>query len=88
MVEESKVKKLAILVGGGPAPGINSVIHAVVMEAYRNHCEVIGICDGFKYLMAGKIVGKALTPKDVAFIYAQRWFYTAYIACKSHENKR
>ena len=29
-------KKLAILVGGGPAPGINAVISAATIEA-RNH---------------------------------------------------
>ncbi len=32
-MEESHRKKLAILVGGGPAPGINSVIGAATIRA-------------------------------------------------------
>jgi len=47
-------ERLAILVGGGPAPGINSVINAVTIEAINNGLEVIGIYDGFEHLMKGK----------------------------------
>ena len=45
--------KLALLVGGGPAPGINSVISSVTIEAVNHGIEVIGICDGFKWLVRG-----------------------------------
>ncbi|NLH99448.1 MAG: 6-phosphofructokinase [Chthonomonadales bacterium] len=45
--------KLAILVGGGPAPGINGVISGATLEALRHGLEVIGIYDGFKWLAAG-----------------------------------
>jgi len=45
--------KLGILVGGGPAPGINSVIGAATIEAIQNGLEVVGIYDGFKWLMQG-----------------------------------
>lgn len=45
--------KLGILVGGGPAPGINGVISAVTIEAINNGLEVIGFRDGFKYLAQG-----------------------------------
>ena len=48
-------KKLAILVGGGPAPGINSVIGAATIRAIVEGVEVIGIKDGFKWLMSGDI---------------------------------
>lgn len=44
---------LAILVGGGPAPGINAVISAAVIEAINEGFDVIGIEDGFKWLMRG-----------------------------------
>jgi len=44
---------LAILVGGGPAPGINAVISAAVIEAVNEGLEVVGIVDGFKWLMRG-----------------------------------
>ncbi len=48
-------KRLAILVGGGPAPGINSVISAATIRAVLSGAEVIGIKDGFKWLMNGSI---------------------------------
>jgi 6-phosphofructokinase 1 len=40
--------RLAILVGGGPAPGINSVISAATIKAINEGLDVIGIEDGFK----------------------------------------
>jgi ATP-dependent phosphofructokinase / diphosphate-dependent phosphofructokinase len=43
--------KLAILVGGGPAPGINSVISAATIKAINEGFEVTGIQDGFKWLI-------------------------------------
>ena len=49
----SENKKLAILVGGGPAPGINSVIGAAAIHAVRSGVEVLGIQDGFKWLLEG-----------------------------------
>ena len=45
--------KLAILCGGGPAPGINSVISAATIEAINSGWEVIGIYDGFDHLIRG-----------------------------------
>jgi 6-phosphofructokinase 1 len=48
-------KNLAILVGGGPAPGINSVISAATIRAAIEGVDVIGIKDGFKWLMQGEI---------------------------------
>ena len=42
-----------ILVGGGPAPGINGVIGAAATCASRAGARVIGILDGFKWIMAG-----------------------------------
>jgi len=47
--------KLAILVGGGPAPGINSVIAAATIRAALDDVEVLGIHDGFEWLMKGKV---------------------------------
>jgi 6-phosphofructokinase 1 len=48
-------KKLAILVGGGPAPGINSVIGAATIRAVLEGFEVVGIQDGFEWIMRGNI---------------------------------
>ena len=51
----SQRKRLAILVGGGPAPGINSVIGAATIRAAVEGVEVLGIEDGFEWLMRGDI---------------------------------
>lgn len=42
-----------ILVGGGPAPGINGVIGAATILARRQGARVLGIMDGFRWLMEG-----------------------------------
>ncbi len=44
---------VGILVGGGPAPGINSVISAVTIRSILGGYDVTGIIDGFKWLMEG-----------------------------------
>ena len=46
---------VGILVGGGPAPGINSVISAVTIRSILGGCDVIGIIDGFKWLMEDNV---------------------------------
>jgi 6-phosphofructokinase len=45
--------RLGILCGGGPAPGINSVISAATIEACNSGWEVLGILDGFEHLIQG-----------------------------------
>src|SRR5687768_10039627 len=46
--------RVGILVGGGPAPGINGTIGAVTLEAGNRGHEVVGIYDGFAHLMEGR----------------------------------
>jgi len=46
---------VGILVGGGPAPGINSVISEVTIRSILGGCEVVGIIDGFKWLMEDNV---------------------------------
>jgi 6-phosphofructokinase 1 len=48
-------KKLAILVSGGPAPGINAVIGAATIRSQLDGVEVLGINDGFDWIMKGDI---------------------------------
>ncbi len=48
-------QRLAILVGGGPAPGINSVIAAATIRARLEGVDVVGIRDGFEWLMQGDV---------------------------------
>src|SRR5258705_5587886 len=59
----SERKTLAILVGGGPAPGINSVIGAAVIRARLEAVDVIGVRDGFEWIMQGDI--DHVTPLDI-----------------------
>src|SRR5512139_2603509 len=51
----SQQKKMAILVSGGPAPGINSVISAATIRCELEDVEVVGIRDGFEWIMQGDI---------------------------------
>ncbi|HEB88939.1 MAG TPA: 6-phosphofructokinase [Deltaproteobacteria bacterium] len=44
-----------LLVGGGPAPGINGVIRSATLAAERRDCRVVGILQGFERLMQGDI---------------------------------
>ncbi|HNQ23891.1 MAG TPA: 6-phosphofructokinase [Phycisphaerae bacterium] len=44
--------KLGIVVGGGPAPGINGVIGAAAIEAINNGLTVLGFYDGLSHLVA------------------------------------
>ncbi|MGI9431764.1 MAG: 6-phosphofructokinase, partial [Myxococcota bacterium] len=43
-----------ILVGGGPAPGINGVIGAATILARRRGARVVGLLEGFRWLMEGR----------------------------------
>jgi ATP-dependent phosphofructokinase / diphosphate-dependent phosphofructokinase len=66
----SNENKLAILVGGGPAPGINSVISAVTIRAQLQGMGVVGIRDGFSGIMTGKLDGaKPLASEDLSRIH-------------------
>ena len=44
-----------IVVGGGPAPGINGVIRAATIAARRSGARVVGCIQGFEWLMRGEI---------------------------------
>lgn len=49
----AKAGKLGIVVGGGPAPGINAVIGAAAIRSLVEGVGVVGIMEGFKHLMNG-----------------------------------
>ena len=44
------IKRIGIVVGGGPAPGTNGVISAVAIEAIKAGCVPVGFNDGFEWL--------------------------------------
>ena len=60
---------IGIVVGGGPAPGLNGVIHAVTITAINNGFKVIGIMEGFKHLISGKPQFVDLTIPDISRIH-------------------
>jgi 6-phosphofructokinase len=51
----SERTKVAIVVAGGPAPGINAVIGAATIRCILEGVEVLGIQDGFEWIMHGDI---------------------------------
>lgn len=62
--------KFGILVGGGPAPGINSVIEAATIRSRLSGIDVVGIEDGFKWLMKGDLSHtQSLTRPTVSHIH-------------------
>ena len=64
--------KLGILCGGGPAPGMNSVISAATIEARNSGWDVLGIVDGFQHLIEGRIEEvRPLSITDVSRIHVQ-----------------
>lgn len=61
---------VAILVGGGPAPGINSVIGAATIRSILGGCDVIGIQDGFKWIMESNASkARPLSIEDISRIH-------------------
>ncbi len=66
----SSAGKLAILVGGGPAPGINAVIGSATIKAINEGFEVVGIQDGFKWLVKRDAsCARPLTIDDVSRLH-------------------
>lgn len=70
MESGTDIRRLALLVGGGPAPGINGVISAATIEAINNGMEVFGVRDGFKHLVEGRTdYIRKLSIEDVKGLY-------------------
>jgi 6-phosphofructokinase 1 len=67
---------IGILVGGGPAPGINGVIAAAALRCLAAGRLVLGIRDGFKHLIAGETSHAApLTMEEVSGLHVQGGSY-------------
>ncbi len=82
-------KKMAILVGGGPAPGINSVIGAATIRSILEGVEVVGIRDGFKWIMQGDISHiKNLTIDKVSRIHFRGGSYLGIARDNPTKNKK
>lgn len=55
-INNSKVKKVAILTNGGDAPGLNAVIRAILKSAKVHGIEVYGYIDGYKGFLENNYV--------------------------------
>jgi phosphofructokinase-like protein len=65
MIDPTKIKRIAILTGGGDCPGLNAVIRGVVRAAILEHgWEVLGIHDGYDGFFSTDPF-RRLTSKDV-----------------------
>lgn len=69
-----KLGNIGILVGGGPAPGINGIITAATIGARKNDLTVYGIFDGYRWLVQGEKINindyvKKLRIRDVSRIH-------------------
>jgi 6-phosphofructokinase len=62
-------KTIGIVVGGGPAPGINGVIHGVTVIGINRGYNVYGIWEGFKHLVEGHFEAEPLTIDKVSRIH-------------------
>jgi len=66
------METVGIIVGGGPAPGINGTISAATIEAINQGKRVIGIKGGFKPLFDGDLkCAEPLTVDDVSRIHTK-----------------
>lgn len=64
-VDPSRIKRIAILTGGGDCPGLNAVIRGVVRAAVLEHgWEVLGIHDGYDGFFSSDPF-RRLTSRDV-----------------------
>lgn len=63
---KSKIKRIAILTGGGDCPGLNAVIRGVTKPALDHGLTVLGIQDGFEGLVEGRAI--ELNNRDVSGI--------------------
>jgi 6-phosphofructokinase 1 len=52
------IRRIAICTGGGDAPGLNAVIHAVVLAASQRGWECLGIRDGFSGILQPELYRK------------------------------
>lgn len=75
-----ELKRIGVLTSGGDAPGMNACIRAVVRVACNSGIEVIGIQNGYKGLLEGK-VSRVIQP-DVSNILTEGGTYLGTARCK------
>ncbi len=65
MIDPKKIKRIAVLTGGGDCPGLNAVIKGIVRSARSEYgWEILGINDGFDGLLESR--GELLRSRDMS----------------------
>ena len=65
----NNIKKIAIMTGGGDAPGLNAVVRAATLTAINKYgLEVVGIKNGYRGLFLGESQMIPLNEDNVAEI--------------------
>jgi 6-phosphofructokinase len=68
-----KPLKLAMMTGGGDAPGLNGIIESCSKALLGMGHEVIGICDGFEGIFEGRT--KPILPHEIEGIHSEAGTY-------------
>jgi len=72
MAAKTSKGTLAILAGGGPAPGINGVIGAAALEGIRNGMRVLGLQEGYRWLVRDDVSrARELRTEELSGIHRQ-----------------
>lgn len=56
MSDKAKIKTIGVLTSGGDAPGMNAAVRAVVRTALSKGIKVLGIDQGYKGLITGRLI--------------------------------
>jgi len=59
-----QIKKVGILTGGGDCPGLNSVLYGIMLKAYDNNIECIGILKGWKGFLENDTIPLKIAEHD------------------------
>jgi 6-phosphofructokinase 1 len=64
--EMEEIRRVGVVVGGGPAPGINAVISALTITGLQNKVDIFGFLSGYKGVLKNSY--RKLTYRDVSEI--------------------
>ncbi len=60
----SKIRRVGILTGGGDCPGLNSVIYGIMLKAFDEGIECVGILKGWKGFIENKKISLKVADHD------------------------
>ena len=71
------IKKVGILTGGGDCPGINSVLYGIMLKAFDEDIEVIGILRGWKGFIENQTIPLRIAEHDDLLTKGGTLLYTS-----------